>query len=190
MDANLLLNVMEVFCGGGGALLHRPCMVFQRRVVPVVQCASKCSFHRLCFCMSEVISSFKSLRAGSQVFALLMLFLCAILHTMWSGKSLQLLCILPFGVLCLSAISLMFVKIMLAVCMLMGMVVAPNDTAYKRWICHSGLKLLCKLCRAFPPPAMRARFTVFLFGHADPLDGWRCCSQKQGMSRPIQVRQL
>ena len=29
----------------------------------------------LCFCMSEVISSFRSLRAGSQVFALLMLFL-------------------------------------------------------------------------------------------------------------------
>ena len=36
--------------------------------------------------MSEVISSFRSLRAGSQVFALLMLFLCVILHTMWSGK--------------------------------------------------------------------------------------------------------
>ena len=28
----------------------------------------------LCFCMSEVISSFSSLKAGSQVFALLMLF--------------------------------------------------------------------------------------------------------------------
>ena len=42
--------------------------------------------------MSEVISSFVSLRAGSQVCALLMLFLCVILHTMWSGKSLQLLC--------------------------------------------------------------------------------------------------
>ena len=27
-------------------------------------------------------------------------------------------------------------------------------------------------------------------GHADPLDGWRCCSQKRVMSRPIQVRQL
>ena len=66
--------------------------------------------------MSKVISSFKSLRAGSQVFALLMLFLCVILHTMWSGKSLQLLCILPFGMLCLSAISMMFVKIVLAVC--------------------------------------------------------------------------
>ena len=75
------------------------------------------------FCMSEIISSFKSLRAGSQVFALLMLFLCVILHTMWSGKSLQLLCILPFGILCLSAISMMFVKNMLAVCMLVGMVV-------------------------------------------------------------------
>ena len=46
------------------------------------------------FCMSEVICSFKSLRAGSQVFAVLMLFLCVILHPVWSGKSLQLLCIL------------------------------------------------------------------------------------------------
>ena len=48
--------------------------------------------------MSEVIYSFRSLRAGSQVFALLMLFLCVILHTMWSGKSLQLLCILSWYV--------------------------------------------------------------------------------------------
>ena len=60
----------------------------------------------LCFCKLEVISSFKSLRAGSQVFALLMLFLYVILHTMWLGKSLQLLCIFPFGMLCLPAISM------------------------------------------------------------------------------------
>ena len=73
--------------------------------------------------MSEVISSFKSLRAGSQVFALLLLFLWVILHTMWSGKSLLLLRILPFGMLCLSAISMMFVKKVLAVGMLVGMVV-------------------------------------------------------------------
>ena len=77
----------------------------------------------LCFFMSEVISSFRSLRAGSHVFALLMLFVCVILHTMSSGQSLQLLCILPYGMLCLSAISMMFVKILLAVCMLVGMVV-------------------------------------------------------------------
>ena len=94
-------------------------------VVPVSQLASKCSFHMfcLCFCMSEVISSFRSLRVGSQVFALLMLFLCVILHIMSSGKSMQLLCILPFGMLCLSAISMMFVKMMLPVCVLVGMVV-------------------------------------------------------------------
>ena len=59
--------------------------------------------------MPEVASSFKSLRGGSQVFALLMLFLCVISHTIWSSKSLQLLGILPFGMLCLSAIS-MFCK--------------------------------------------------------------------------------
>ena len=73
--------------------------------------------------MSEVIFSFRSLRVGSQVFALLMLFLCVILHTMSSGKSLQLLYILSFGMVCLSAISMMFVKILLAVYMLVGMVV-------------------------------------------------------------------
>ena len=73
--------------------------------------------------MSEVISSFRSLRTGSLVFALLMLFLCVILHTMSSGKSLHLLCILLFGMVCLSTISMMFVKIMLAVCILVGMVV-------------------------------------------------------------------
>ena len=69
------------------------------------------------FCMSDVISSFKSLRAGSLVFALLMLFLCVILHTM------QLPYIFLFGMLYLSAISMMFVQIMLAVCILVGMVV-------------------------------------------------------------------
>ena len=73
--------------------------------------------------MSEVISSFRSLRTGSQVIALLMLFICVILHTMSSGKSLQLLCIFPFAMSCLSAISMMFVQILLAVCILVGIVV-------------------------------------------------------------------
>ena len=44
------------------------------------------------------------------MFTLLMLFLWVILHTMWSCKSLQLPCILPFGMLCLSAISMMLKK--------------------------------------------------------------------------------
>ena len=87
--------------------------------------------------MSEVISSFKSLRAGSQVFALSMLFLWMILHTMWVGKSLQLLCILPFGMFCLSAISMIFVKIMLAVCMLVHFSPSPTfDTGAEPPPCH------------------------------------------------------
>ena len=45
------------------------------------------------------------------------------LHAMWSGKSLQSLCILPFCILCLSAIIMMFVNIIFAVCVLVGMVV-------------------------------------------------------------------
>ena len=73
--------------------------------------------------MSAVISSFRSLRVGLQVFALLMLLLSVNLHIMSSSKSLQLLCILPFGMLFLSAISMMYVKILLAVCILVGIVV-------------------------------------------------------------------
>ena len=36
-------------------------------------------------------------------------YVCFLL-TMWSGKSLQLLCIFPFAMLCLSAISILFVN--------------------------------------------------------------------------------
>ena len=49
------------------------------------------------------------------MFDILMLFLCVIWHTIWLGNSLQLLCILHFSMLCLSAISVMCVQIMLAV---------------------------------------------------------------------------
>ena len=40
--------------------------------------------------MPEAISSFRSLRAGSQVFALIMLFLCVILHSMSSAITMHL----------------------------------------------------------------------------------------------------
>ena len=55
---------------------------------------------------------------------------------MSSGKSLQLLCILPFGMFCLSAISMMFVKIMLAVYSVGGY----------GGLSESGLCVFCKLC--------------------------------------------
>ena len=85
--AILLLNVLELLCVVGGALLDIPCMVFQGTCVLCLwsQCASKCSFHRFCLCvrMSKVIPSFTSLRVGSHVIALFMLFLCVIVHTIW-----------------------------------------------------------------------------------------------------------
>ena len=58
------------------------------RVVPVIPvCIFNVPSICLCFCKSVIISSFKRLKVGSHVFALLILFLCVILHTMWSGKS-------------------------------------------------------------------------------------------------------
>ena len=62
--------------------------------------------------MSEVISRLRGLRAGSHGFALLMLSLCVILHTMCSGNNLEVLGILPFGMLCLSASRIILVKIL------------------------------------------------------------------------------
>ena len=65
--------------------------------------------------MSEVIFSFKILELDHRCLLSLCVSLC---NTMGSGKSLQWLCILPFSMMCLSAISMMLVKIMLVVCML------------------------------------------------------------------------
>ena len=122
----LLLNVMDVFSVGGGGLLDRLCMVLQRMRVLCLssQCVSKCPIHTFCLCffMSEVISLL-SLRAGSQAFSLLILFLCVVFHIMWSDKSMQLLCIFPFGMLCFSAISMMFVNKLIGSVMLVSMVV-------------------------------------------------------------------
>ena len=72
--------------------------------------------------MSEVISWLGNLRAGSQGFALLMLSLCVILHSMCSGNNLEVLGILPFSMLCLSVSRIILVKILLAVCMSSGIV--------------------------------------------------------------------
>ena len=66
--AILLLKVMEVFSVCGGALFDRPCMVFQSVcVVPVITMSVwvLLPYVLFVFCMSEVISSFRSLRAGS-----------------------------------------------------------------------------------------------------------------------------
>ena len=73
----------------------------------------------LCVCMRDVISEFNSEIDGSLAVCALMLFLCSILCLMCSGSSLHVECILPFGMLCLSAWR-MFVKMVFAVCMSRG----------------------------------------------------------------------
>ena len=83
--AVLSLNVMMLFVAGGGALLQRPWMILLHGMCLWSHCASKCSFliFYLCFCMSEVLSSWSSLRAGSHVFTLFMLFICLSFGTQW-----------------------------------------------------------------------------------------------------------
>ena len=74
----LLLNVMEGLSVGRCALLECVCCACDPSVhldVPSI------CFVCVCVCR-ELISSFRSLKAGSQVFALLMLFLSMILNTM------------------------------------------------------------------------------------------------------------
>ena len=71
----------------------------------------------LCVSMRDVISEFPSEIEGSLAVCALMLFRCSILCLMCSGSSLHVECILPFGMLCLSAWRMMFVKMVVVVCM-------------------------------------------------------------------------
>ena len=58
---------------------------------------------------------------------------------------------------------------------------APNDTAYKRWSCHSGLANMCKLRQPLPPQQWGPDLPCFGHaGHADPLDGWQMLLIKAG----------
>ena len=66
----------------------------------------------VCVCMRDVISEFNC-DEGSLAFWALMLFL----HLMCSGSSLHVECISSFGMLCLSAWRMMFVKMVFIVCM-------------------------------------------------------------------------
>ena len=80
---------------------------------------SRCSLHMsyLCVCMRGVISELNSEIEGSLSFYVPMLFLCYMLCLMCFWSSLHVECILPFGMLCLPAWRMMFVKMVFAVCM-------------------------------------------------------------------------
>ena len=111
----IVMELLSVCVCGGGVLCCIDHVWYSKEWV---RCACDSSVHihdnsiyLFVFVYVGSYLSFKSLKAGSQVFALLMLLICVIVHTMWSSKRLQLLCILPFGILCLSAIRMMFVKL-------------------------------------------------------------------------------
>ena len=74
----------------------------------------------LCVCMRDAISEFNSEIDGSIAFCALMLFLCSIWCYMCSESSSHVECILPFGMLCLSAWRRMFAKMVFAVCIFGG----------------------------------------------------------------------
>ena len=71
----------------------------------------------LCVCMRDVFSELNYVIEGSLAFCALKLFLCFILCLMCSWSSLHVECILPFGMLCLSAWRMMCVKMVFAVYM-------------------------------------------------------------------------
>ena len=67
-------------------------------------------------CVRDVISEFSEIE-GSFAFCALMLFLCSILCLMCFGSNLNVECIFPFGMPCLFAWIMMFVKMVFSVCM-------------------------------------------------------------------------
>ena len=91
MFAILSLCVTDLFSVAGGGLLECVCCTCD----PSERLDSICF---VCvFVCQKLFPHLKSLRTGSQVLALLMLFLSVIFHSMSSGRNLQLLCILSFG---------------------------------------------------------------------------------------------
>ena len=124
------VNLMFIATVVGPQMMYPYSSIGQTSVLYSIGTVCSSKFSKLCLMMPSILkplftmsavckwnlsllSSFSSLRVGSQVFALLILFLCVILHTMSLGKtkSLQLLCIFPFCMLCLSALSMTMFEI-------------------------------------------------------------------------------
>ena len=101
-----------------GFLFVRPAMVFQSMCMFVLwsQLSSRCCFQRLdlCSCMSLSMLLLITGSVGSLGLCCLMVSLRAMRSLMFCGKSLCLLCILPLGMWCLSALSMMIVSMLFA----------------------------------------------------------------------------
>ena len=95
----------------------------------------------LCVCMREEISPISAGRLGSCGFCVLVASLCDIFILMWSGKSLHVSCILPLGMLCLSAKSIMFVNVVFAVCTSVGGVMSEKAASVWAMNCSQSVFL-------------------------------------------------
>ena len=109
---------MVVFGESLGFLFLRPASVFQSLCELCLwsQSSSRCCFHSdvLCSWMSESMFAFMAGSVGSLWLVCLMVLRCAIRSLMFCGSSLCLLCIFPFGIWCLSALSMMLMIVLLA----------------------------------------------------------------------------
>ena len=81
------------------------------------------------------MSRFKSFSVGSNGSLVCVVSLSVIFCLMCSGKSLHVLCILPFGMWCLSACRIMLVRMLLAVCGLVGVVVSEKADSMSSVYC-------------------------------------------------------
>ena len=61
---------------------------------------------------------------------------------------------------------------MLVICQMRCQLQAPNDTSYKRWSCHNGYKLLCKLCQNLLPQQWATDLPFFWERRLCGLAGW------------------
>ena len=116
--AVLPLNVIVLFGCCGGCLFDREFIVFHKMCVFCLwsQCSSSFDFHisDLCCEISWFISSLIVLMFLSFGFCCLRWSLLRILSLIGSGSSKVVVCSLPFGMWCLSAFSIAFVRILFA----------------------------------------------------------------------------
>ena len=120
-----LLNVIVMLLCCLVFLFVSPAMVFHNMCVLFLwsQFCVRCCFHSSCLCCCIMVSMFllSSWSCGSLGFCCLVVFLCCMRVRMFSGSSFCVLCILPFGMWCLSACRIMLVSMLFAVCTLSGM---------------------------------------------------------------------
>ena len=129
-----LLNVMVLFCAWVSFLLSSPCM----------------SFHSVCYVCGSIVCLYVLFRC---LFFLFLCMWCLIYCMICSGNNLHALCILSFGVWCLSACKIMLMSVVLSVCGLVGVIAflktATDEKNEIEAIFNECLMLKFNCCKVF-----------------------------------------